>query len=156
VGERFTKLAGVAGTKIDLIRGTIESKRHGLVGLAPIEIIDEKYLHLLRHRIGPSDKSNLFRMLKILALPRPVCAGGSAAARFSWAGPGLPLSVRSHAFGVPGRVQIPPQGKALVFRTACPAWVVPYLTRVRITSPDPATVSRRRNSPGSHQGVARR
>jgi hypothetical protein len=53
VGELFTKLAGVAGTEVDLIRGAIETKRHGLCRLAPIEIVDEKYLYLLCHRNRP-------------------------------------------------------------------------------------------------------
>jgi len=60
VGELFTKLACVAGTEIDLIRGAIESKRYGLCSLAPIEIIDEKHLYLLCHRIGPSDGATYF------------------------------------------------------------------------------------------------
>jgi hypothetical protein len=60
VGELFTKLAGVASTQIDLIRGAIESKRYGLGGLASIEIVDEKHLHLLCHRIGPSDGATYF------------------------------------------------------------------------------------------------
>src|SRR5260370_764193 len=60
VSELFTKLACVAGTEIDLIRGAIESKRHGLCRLAPIEIVDEKHLHLLCHRIGPSDGATYF------------------------------------------------------------------------------------------------
>jgi len=61
VGELFTKLACVAGTEIDLIRGAIKPKRYGLCSLAPIEIIDEKHLYLLCHRIGPSDGATYFR-----------------------------------------------------------------------------------------------
>src|SRR5262244_1924170 len=49
VRQLFTELARVAGTQIDLIRGTIEPKRYGLGGLAPVEIIDEEHLHLLCH-----------------------------------------------------------------------------------------------------------
>src|SRR6516225_2853933 len=49
VGKLFTELARVAGTQIDLIRGAIESKRDSLGSLAPIEIVDEKHLHLLCH-----------------------------------------------------------------------------------------------------------
>jgi hypothetical protein len=55
VGKLFTKLACVAGTEIDLIRGTIESKRDGLSSLATVEIVNEKHLHLLCHGISPSD-----------------------------------------------------------------------------------------------------
>jgi hypothetical protein len=49
VGKFFTKLARVARTQIDLIRGAVESKRHGLCSLASIEIVDEKHLYLLCH-----------------------------------------------------------------------------------------------------------
>jgi hypothetical protein len=60
VGELFTELAGVAGTQIDLIRGAVESKHHGLCRLAAIEIVDEKHLHLLCHRFSPSDGATYF------------------------------------------------------------------------------------------------
>jgi hypothetical protein len=61
VGKLFTELACVAGTQVDLIRGAIESKRNGLGGLAPIEIVDEKHLHLLCHGNSPSDGATYFR-----------------------------------------------------------------------------------------------
>src|SRR5260370_4001056 len=49
VGKLFTELARVRRTQIDLIRGTIESKRDGLGSLATVEIVDAKHLHLLCH-----------------------------------------------------------------------------------------------------------
>ena len=57
--ELFTELGGVARTEIDLIGSAIETKRDGLSGLAPIEIVDEKHLYLLCHGISPSS-DNLF------------------------------------------------------------------------------------------------
>jgi hypothetical protein len=60
VGQLFTELARVAGTQIDLIRGAIETKRYGLGGLAPVEIIDEEHLHLLCHGNSPSDGATYF------------------------------------------------------------------------------------------------
>jgi hypothetical protein len=60
VGKLFTELACVACTQIDLIRGTIESKRDGLGSLATVEIVDEKHLHLLCHGISPSDGATYF------------------------------------------------------------------------------------------------
>src|SRR5580693_6349703 len=60
VGKLFTELASVAGTQVDLIRGTIESKRDGLGSLATVEIVDEKHLHLLCHGISPSDGATYF------------------------------------------------------------------------------------------------
>src|SRR5580658_7013005 len=60
VGKVFTELARVAGTQIDLIRGSVESKRYGLCRLAPIEIVDEKHLYLLCHGFSPSDGATYF------------------------------------------------------------------------------------------------
>jgi hypothetical protein len=61
VGKLFTELACVAGTQIDLIRGTIESKRDGLGSFATVEIVNEKHLHLLCHGNSPSDGATYFR-----------------------------------------------------------------------------------------------
>src|SRR5215469_6319582 len=53
LGEIFAELACVTGTQVDLVGGAVEAERHGLVGLAPIEIIDEQHLNLLRHGSQP-------------------------------------------------------------------------------------------------------
>ena len=54
VDRKSTLAANHAGTQVDLVGDTVQSKGHRLSRLAPIEIVDEKHLHLLCHGFSPS------------------------------------------------------------------------------------------------------
>src|SRR5882724_9473535 len=60
VGKFIAELPGVTRTQVDLIGDTVETKGHGLGRLAPVEIVDEKHLHLLGHGDSSLLRSNLF------------------------------------------------------------------------------------------------
>src|SRR5258708_35739521 len=53
LGEIFAELACVVGTQVDLVGGAVETERHCLGRLPPIEIVYEQHLNLLRHGSQP-------------------------------------------------------------------------------------------------------
>src|SRR5258707_7262366 len=53
LGKIFAELACVVATQVDLVSGAVEAERHRLGRLAPIEIVDEQHLNLLRHGSQP-------------------------------------------------------------------------------------------------------
>src|SRR5579872_105675 len=53
LGEIFAELACVVDAQVDLVGGAVETERHCLGCLAPIEIVDEQHLNLLRHGSQP-------------------------------------------------------------------------------------------------------
>src|ERR1700733_6487981 len=53
LGKILAELARVIRTQGDLVDSAVEAERHGLGCLAPIEIVDEQHLNLLRHGSQP-------------------------------------------------------------------------------------------------------